>query len=100
MDRRMAMPERDSESTAVPVSTATAEHYTWGDNADGWWLHKSDVLAVIHERMPSGAREPRHGHAAATQIFFVLSGVLTIDAGPRPAVLKSGDAVTILPTMA
>jgi len=39
------------------VSTATAEHYTWGDACDGWFLVRTPELQIIEERMPPGASE-------------------------------------------
>jgi glutamate/tyrosine decarboxylase-like PLP-dependent enzyme/quercetin dioxygenase-like cupin family protein len=82
------------------VSTASAEHYTWGDNADGWWLYKSEALAVIQERMPPNCSEPSHSHQAATQIFFVLDGTLTIELASEQILLRAGEALIVEPTVA
>jgi mannose-6-phosphate isomerase-like protein (cupin superfamily) len=57
-----------------PVSRASAEHYTWGGQCDGWHLVKDDMLSVIEEQMPAGAFEVLHYHGHAQQFFFVLSG--------------------------
>ena len=63
----------------VPVSTSTAEHYSWGDGCDRWHLVHTTVLSVIHERMPRGARELRHWHTRAHQYFHVIDGELTLE---------------------
>ncbi len=61
------------------VDTASAEHYTWGNNCDGWHLVKSDSLSVIKETMPSMTKEKLHYHKKAQQFFYVLSGVATFE---------------------
>ena len=50
------------------VSTANAEHYTWGEVCDGWHLVRAAGLSVIEERMPAGSKEQRHWHQRARQI--------------------------------
>jgi mannose-6-phosphate isomerase-like protein (cupin superfamily) len=66
-----------------PVSSATAEHYAWGANCDGWHLVKDENLSVIEEQIPPGAAEVLHYHGRAQQFFFVLSGeaVIEVDGG-------------------
>ena len=59
------------------TSTANAEHYTWGNNCDGWHLLKSDTISVIQERMPPGTGEQLHYHNNAQQVFYILLGVAT-----------------------
>ncbi|EWH05998.1 cupin [Pseudoalteromonas lipolytica SCSIO 04301] len=61
------------------IDKNTAEHYTWGDNCDGWHLVKSPNLSVIQECVPVGAYELKHFHQHAEQFFFVLSGCATIE---------------------
>lgn len=56
------------------INTANAEHYRWGDGADGWHLVNSPELSVIEERLPPGGREVRHAHVTAQQFFYVLDG--------------------------
>src|SRR5688500_10641403 len=63
----------------IPISTATATRYGWGDGCDGWHLVRVTGLSVIEERMPSGTREVRHWHARSRQFFYVLSGTLTME---------------------
>lgn len=54
------------------------EHYTWGNNCDGWHLLKSDSLSMIEERMPPGTSEARHYHEKAQQLFYILSGTASM----------------------
>ncbi|TVY11814.1 cupin domain-containing protein [Paenibacillus cremeus] len=61
------------------ISKATAEHYLWGAQCDGWYLVKQPGLSVIHERMPPGTEEVRHYHKQARQFFFVLSGTAELE---------------------
>jgi mannose-6-phosphate isomerase-like protein (cupin superfamily) len=78
-------------------SLSTAEHYTWGSGCDGWRLLDGVGLAVVQERMPGGTSETRHVHRLARQLFFVLSGELTVEIVDRIATLKPGDAVEVAP---
>ena len=57
-----------------PTDITRAEHYTWGDRADGWRLVDSLGLSVIEERVPAGTGEEWHLHDSATQFFYVLEG--------------------------
>ena len=67
-----------------PIARKNAEHYTWGEQCDGWHLVKAGGLSVIEERMPPGAVETLHLHERATQFFYVLRGQLVIElAGTR-----------------
>ena len=61
------------------VDKHSAEHYTWGNNCDGWHLVKSNALSVIQEHVPVGGAEVKHYHKHAEQFFFVLSGCATIE---------------------
>jgi mannose-6-phosphate isomerase-like protein (cupin superfamily)/N-acetylglutamate synthase-like GNAT family acetyltransferase len=56
-------------------SIKNAEHYTWGNNCEGWHLLKSDELSVIQERIPPNTTEVLHYHPNTQQVFYVLSGV-------------------------
>jgi mannose-6-phosphate isomerase-like protein (cupin superfamily) len=67
------------DTNTAPTSSATAEHYVWGDGCDGWHLVRTAGLSVIEERMPAGTSEVRHWHARARQFFYVLSGTLTME---------------------
>lgn len=61
------------------ISKENAEHYSWGDNCDGWHLVKSASLSVIQECVPPGCSEIRHYHECAEQFFFVLSGIASLE---------------------
>ncbi|MEZ4831403.1 MAG: hypothetical protein R2873_05255 [Caldilineaceae bacterium] len=56
-----------------PISTASAEHYAWGDGCDGWHLLRADDLSVIEERVPPGKAEVRHLHRKANSVFHIPS---------------------------
>lgn len=84
----------------TPISTATAEHYTWGDVCDGWHLVRATGLSVIEERMPPGAAEMRHRHAGARQLFYVLSGTLTLEVDGTEHVLEPRTGLEVLPGLA
>ena len=79
------------------ISKDNAEHYVWGSDCEGWHLVKTPDLSVIHERMPPGRSEVRHHHARARQLFFVISGQLTIILDERSETLGPGQALEIAP---
>lgn len=80
-------------------SKASAEHYTWGGDCDGWHLVRAadGGLSVIHERMPAGRAETRHYHEKSRQFFFVLSGTLTLEVEGRPHAVPVGHGLEIAP---
>ncbi|HUB18982.1 MAG TPA: cupin domain-containing protein [Acidobacteriaceae bacterium] len=80
-----------------PVSTETAEHYTWGEVCDGWHLARSEGLSAIEERMPPGAKEQRHFHTKARQFFYVLEGELTMEIEGRLHALGERQGLEIAP---
>ncbi|MGD9692411.1 MAG: GNAT family N-acetyltransferase [Phycisphaerales bacterium] len=80
-----------------PIDRASAPHYTWGDRCDGWHLVRTSGLSVIEERMPPGAREVRHYHAAARQFFRVLTGTLTMEVDGATHDLRAGEGLEIAP---
>jgi len=63
---------------ARSISRETADHYTWGNQCDGWHLLRAAEVSVIEERMPPGASEVAHFHKNSRQFFFVLAGTLSI----------------------
>lgn len=60
-------------------SIRNSEHYTWGNNCDGWRLLQSDNMSIIEERMPAHTREVLHYHRFAQQVFYILSGTATFE---------------------
>ena len=81
----------------VPVSTASAEHYEWGEHCDGWHLLRNDGLSVIQEQMPPGTSEQRHRHAKARQFFYVLTGTLTLEMEGTSHSLAAGSGIDVPP---
>lgn len=77
------------------TSTENAEHYTWGDDCDGWHLLRSDSLSVIQERMPPGTSEQLHFHKHAQQLFYILSGVATFEVNGDPKTVNTGQSIHI-----
>lgn len=89
---------------ATVVSTATAEHYTWGGpiatDCDCWYLMRSEGLHVIEERMPPGTAEARHFHQKARQFFYVLAGELTMEVEHHEFTVGVGQGIEIAPGQA
>jgi mannose-6-phosphate isomerase-like protein (cupin superfamily) len=79
------------------ISKATAEHYTWGQGCDGWYLVKNDQMTVIRERMPPGTAETLHKHAKARQFFFVLAGLAVMEHGGLVTTLTPDTGLEIPP---
>ena len=79
------------------ISTATAEHYSWGQDCDGWLLLDGDDLTVIEECVPAGGCETRHRHAAARQFFYVLSGEATLEVEGVVHRLARGEGLHVPP---
>lgn len=80
-----------------PITLHTAEHYTWGQNCDGWHLVKNDSLSIIEERMPPGTTEVRHLHHRARQFFYILSGEATMEVQGNIIHLHSGEGLPVSP---
>jgi len=84
-----------------PISTTTAEHYTWGGpsrtDCDGWHLVRTPDLSIIEERMPPGTSETRHHHRLARQFFYVLQGELVVEVEQQTFVLRTGEGIEIAP---
>jgi mannose-6-phosphate isomerase-like protein (cupin superfamily) len=79
------------------ISTQTAEHYSWGQNCDGWHLLRSNECSVIRERMPPQTSEVEHFHNVSRQFFYVLSGTLSIIVQGERQVLSSEQGLEIPP---
>src|SRR5665213_2142143 len=77
------------------ISTANAEHYTWGDQCDGWPLLRTDSLSVIQERMPPGTSEQLHFHQHAQQLFYILSGTAVFVVDGEKKIVKAGETIHI-----
>ena|SRR5437899_209481 len=79
------------------VGRHSAEHYTWGDHCDGWYLLKDAKLTVIEEQMPVGAAEIRHYHDHTQQFFFMLFGEAIIEVDDEEIRLTAGEGLHITP---
>jgi mannose-6-phosphate isomerase-like protein (cupin superfamily) len=79
------------------VSTASAQHYHWGEACDGWHLLAGDDLSVIEECMPPGTVEQRHRHARARQFFYVLEGMAALEVEGVVHPLRRGEGLHVPP---
>ena len=79
----------------TPIGKGTAEHYSWGNQCDGWHLVKNPQLSVIQERMPAHTVEVRHFHHHAQQFFYILAGKAIMEVDGRTIVLTAGEGVWI-----
>lgn len=84
----------------APVDRTIAEHYTWGEECDGWHLVRAEGLSVIQERMPAGTSEQRHRHGRSRQFFYLLSGELLLECDGATAVLVPGRGLEVPPGVA
>lgn len=81
----------------MKVSKHNSEHYTWGEQCDGWHLVKNKDLSVIHERMPPYTSEARHYHQHSRQFFYVLSGTAILELDGQRIILHTGEGVEVSP---
>jgi len=77
------------------TSTGNAEHYTWGDQCDGWRLLQTESLSVIEERMPPGTSEQLHFHNNAQQLFYILSGTALFEIENEIKTVTAGQSIHI-----
>lgn len=82
---------------AKVTSIQTAEHYTWGDGCDGWFLLKDENIHIIQERMPPGTSESMHVHNRSRQFFYVLRGELTMELESEIVKVRSSESLEIKP---
>ena len=76
-------------------SIHNAEHYTWGNNCEGWHLLKSESLSVIQERMPYNATEQLHYHQSSQQVFYILSGIATFEINGQIEIISSDESIHV-----
>jgi mannose-6-phosphate isomerase-like protein (cupin superfamily) len=81
----------------MPISTHTAEHYTWGNACDAWSLVRTPTVHIIEELMPQGAAETPHHHTHARQFFYVLAGELTLIVNHETHTLHPQEGLEIAP---
>lgn len=81
------------------TSNASAEHYVWGNQCDGWHLVRTPSLSVIAERMPPATSEVAHRHNKSQQFFFVLSGELTLESNGARVTIRAREGVHVPPSI-
>jgi mannose-6-phosphate isomerase-like protein (cupin superfamily) len=81
----------------MPIRAATAEHYTWGDQCDAWYLVRTPDLHILEEHMPPGTAETPHHHTRARQFFYVLTGELTLTVNGEAHTLHAHEGLEIAP---
>lgn len=79
------------------VSKDNAEHYTWGDQCDGWHLLKRDDISIIQERMPPDTSEVKHYHSISRQFFYILEGTAEMLINDNVFSLHNGQGIEIPP---
>ena len=81
-----------------PINKANAlQHYSWGNNCDGWVLVNTDELSVKQERMPQQTAETLHYHEKAQQFFFILKGIATFEADGKLFTVNVNEGFHIQP---
>lgn len=83
--------------SAHVISANSADHYTWGNQCDGWFLVRTPELNIIEELMPPGSRETRHHHGRARQFFFVLEGELTMEIEHHQFTIRTREGIEVAP---
>ena len=73
------------------------QHYTWGDNCDGWVFVDTDGLSVKQEHMPQQTAEALHYHEKAQQFFFILKGIATFEVEGKSFTVKANEGLHIYP---
>ena len=76
-----------------------SEHYTWGENCNGWHLLKSSKLSIIEELMPAHTAEEKHFHHFSEQYFYITNGVATFEIENETFEVNKGEGMHILPQM-
>ncbi|QQS04545.1 MAG: cupin domain-containing protein [Fibrobacterota bacterium] len=79
------------------IDRDNAEHYVWGGSCDGWHHLSRQDLSAIQERIPPGLSEVRHYHQRARQLFFCLSGTLSIELDGTPHRLAAEQSLEVPP---
>jgi mannose-6-phosphate isomerase-like protein (cupin superfamily) len=80
-----------------PIDAATAPHYLWGKQCEGWRLVDQPGLSVIEESMPAHTAENRHSHREARQFFYMLEGLAEMETSLGIAHLGAGAGIEVPP---
>jgi len=75
----------------------SSEHYTWGQNCDGWHFVKTENLSIIKETMPKGTQEKLHYHKKSQQFFFILSGEATFEIEGTIYTVNQNQGISVSP---
>lgn len=81
----------------MKTTRETSEHYTWGQNCDGWHLLKSGTLSIIQEKMPAGTEEILHFHHKSQQFFYILSGIASFELEGKTIEVRANEGLHIEP---
>lgn len=79
------------------IDISNAEHYTWGEICEGWYLVNNENLSIIQERVPAGKSEVKHYHNISRQFFFILEGEGTIELPDKIVKLSKNEGLEIPP---
>ncbi len=79
------------------VTQSIAEHYSWGDECDGWHFLKREDASIIKEKMPPGTYEQLHLHEKSRQFFYVLTGTATFKVKNELIVVNHHEGIEIEP---
>jgi mannose-6-phosphate isomerase-like protein (cupin superfamily) len=99
-EKQQGGPSLSRTNMSSPISVASAEHYSWCGQCDGWHLVRAPGLSVIQERMPPGTSEERHRHTHSRQFFFVLAGQLQLEVEGVTHTLTAQQGLEIAPGLA
>jgi len=84
------------DSTAPQLVKRTGSNARgWGDGCEAWDLASTVTLNVVAESMPAGATEITHLHERANQVFYVLSGELTIECSGSTVIAAAHEAIFV-----
>lgn len=79
------------------IDKKNSEHYKWGNNCDGWKYLDKDNISIIREKMPPNTSEITHYHKTATQFFYILQGIATLEIEDETFTIKENEGIEIAP---
>ena len=78
-------------------SIDNSPHFIWANGCDGWHLLQSDSLSVKQEKMPPGTSAQLHYHKRSEQLFYILSGMATMEIAGRKSIINANESIYIPP---